>query len=77
MKDITRKSRNRRFRVPHKLFKSQGDKVKVTYAAPTNSNDLQRWGREMAITLDNVQVKLDGKAINSIKSVLRQAGEIA
>lgn len=76
MKAITQKSRSRRFRAPHVLCKSAGKNVRVTYGRPKNSNDEKRWGREMSISLDNVTVRLNGKAINSIKSVLREAGEI-
>ena len=60
-----------------KLCKSKGSNVLVTYGCPVRDNDYKRWGREMSITLDNVSIKLDGRAINSIKSVLRKAGEIA
>lgn len=76
MQEITKKSRSRRFHAPHYLAKSKGENVRVEYACPYSYNDEKRWGREMAISLGNVTVRLDGRAINSIKSVLRQAGEI-
>ena len=76
MKEITRRSRSNRQFAPHKLIHSNGDRVFVTYAIPENQNDLKRWGKEMVINFENFKVRLDGRAINSIKSVLKQAGEI-
>jgi len=76
MKEITKKSLSRRYSVPHDLYQSCGEKCRVTYARPSNHNDEKRWGKEMAISFDNVQLVLNGKAIQSIKSVLRAAGEI-
>ena len=76
MKSITRNSRSRRWFAPHKLIASQGTGIKVQYACPTDANDLKRWGREMSIAGEGFSVKLDGRAINSIKSVLTKAGEL-
>ena len=77
MKRITKDSRKRRFGVPCKLVQSTGDKVRVQYACPKNNNDRKRWGREMAIVTDSVTLKLDGRGINAIKSVLEKAGELS
>lgn len=76
MKEITRKSKSRAVRVPMKMVASTGKKVRVTYACPESKNDLKRWGKEMTIKNDNFSVTLNGKAINSIKKVLVEAGEI-
>lgn len=76
MKEITRKSRSRRYFVPHTLAKSRGSNCIVTYGCPTYSNDEKRWGRELAITTDQFVLRLNGKGINAIKSVLRKVGEI-
>lgn len=76
MKEITKKSRARRYHADYDLYESKGEKVRVYYARPSNRNDEKRWGKEMSIFLDNVTLRLDGRAIQSIKSVLRAAGEI-
>ena len=77
MKEITKRSRFKRIFAPHMLLSSNGKKARVTYATPINQNDKKRWGREMSINFDNFSIKLDGRVINSIKSVLKQAGEIS
>ena len=76
MKEITKKSRSRRSSVSHKVYKSRGKNVKVTYKRPSRLNDEKRWGKEMTIALDNVNLTINGRAIQSIKTVLRAAGEI-
>ena len=77
MKDITKKSRRRRIFAPHTLVNSQGNGIKVRYAAPTNPNDLKRWGKELTIVGPSFSIRLDGRAIRSIKKVLEKAGELS
>ena len=62
--------------VPHTLIESQGKDVLVQYACPKGKNDRKRWGRQLTIHTDGFSIKLDGRAINSIKSVLEKAGEL-
>ena len=76
MKEITKKSRSRRSSVAHDVYKNYGTNVRITYRRPSKLNDEKRWGKEMAIALDNVKVTLNGRAIQSIKTVLKAAGEI-
>lgn len=76
MKEITKKSRSSRYSVSRDVYKSAGTNVKVTYSRPSKWNDEKRWGKEMTIALDNVNLTLNGRAIQSIKTVLRAAGEI-
>lgn len=59
-------------------IRSKGDKVRVNYFKPNRSNDLKRIGREMEISLDygRTKITLNGSGINTLKAVLRQAGEI-
>lgn len=77
MNSITKASRSRRIFAPHELVKSHGKGVKIYYACPKDYNDRKRWGREMSIQGDGFTIKLGGRAINSIKSVLEQAGELS
>ena len=76
MKTITKKSRSRLNRVPLCRVVHEGHAVKVAYTCPISYNDEKRWGRELSIKLDNASIRLDGRGINAIKKVLREAGEI-
>lgn len=55
---------------------SEGKKSQIVYFTPKNKNDLKRWGREMIIHHPHGSVKLDGRTINSIKTILSKSGEI-
>jgi len=72
----TQVSKSRRIRAPHFLAKSSGKDIRVYYACPQEENDQKRWGREMSISGNGFEIRLDGMGINAIKSVLRKAGEI-
>lgn len=76
LSEATKISKRKRIHAPHFLAKSGGDDVRVYYARPKNENAQKRWGREMAIEGNGFAIKLDGRGINAIKSVLRKAGEI-
>jgi len=76
MKEITRKSRMRRFGAKHTMIANRGRNVKVEYASPKDNNDYKRWGREMSITIGATTMRLNGRAINAVKSVLEKAGEV-
>ncbi len=72
MKDITLKSRLGRFYVPCNLYKSRGNAFKVYYALYERENDKKRWGNgEMELTTRNGSVVLNGRAVSSIVSALK------
>ena len=76
MKKATKLSKSRRIFAPHFLAKSNGNDIQVIYARPKEEKDEKRWGREMCINGKDFSIKLNGRGINAIKSVLRKVGEI-
>lgn len=56
--------------------RNEGENTRITYCRPKGNNDLKRIGRELSISIGNVTMRLNGKHIRSIKSVLSEVGEI-
>lgn len=51
-------------------------RTNAVYCRPKGKNDLKRHGRQLTLIGDNFSVTLDGTQINTIKSILAEAGEI-
>ena len=55
----------------NKLLKNNGSDTKIIYSIPISHNDLKRNGRKMTIKKSDCSIVLNGREINTVKSILK------
>ena len=80
LRDVGELDQDGRFNSPLKTMAASWTQrkngISMVYCCPERPNDLKREGRNLTIYTKNSSMTLDGRAIRSIKCLLRDVGEL-